>query len=261
MKVCGVFWGVTLVLVLSGQSAWAQTPESVPAEKASAVSRQDNPPFRVDTRPVQTFYLGTSSQQNDSNEVVVAIRNILPPDVKIYLVPGQNAVVMRATPDELVLAQKLINDLDRPKKAYRLIYTITELDAGKRVGTQHFAMVVAAGQRTTLKEGSKVPIETGTLATNSSGTQTQMTYIDVGLNLDATLDEFANGVRLRSKVEQSSIAEDRSSVGAQDPIVRQSVMEGTSFLSLGKPLVLGSIDIPGSTRRLDIEVVMEQVTQ
>jgi hypothetical protein len=30
-------------------------------------------------------------------------------------------------------------------------------------------------------------------------------------------------------------------------------------LSLGKPLVLGSIDIPGSTRRLDIEVVMETV--
>ena len=261
MKVCGVFWGVTLVLVLSGQSAWAQTPESVPAEKASAVSRQDNPPFRVDTRPVQTFYLGTSSQQNDSNEVVVAIRNILPPDVKIYLVPGQNAVVMRATPDELVLAQKLINDLDRPKKAYRLIYTITESDAGKRVGTQHFAMVVAAGQRTTLKEGSKVPIETGSYAANSSGAQTQMTYIDVGMNFDATLDEFANGVRLRSKVEQSSIAEEKSGVGTQDPIVRQSVMEGTSFLSLGKPLVLGSMDIPGSTRRLDVEVVMEQVTQ
>jgi type II secretory pathway component GspD/PulD (secretin) len=261
MKVCGVFWGVTLVLVLSGQSVWAQAAESTPPDKAIPASKQDNPPFRVDTRPVQTFYLGTSSQQNDSNEVVVAIRNILPPDVKIYLVPGQNAVVMRATPDELVLAQKLINDLDRPKKAYRLIYTITESDAGKRVGTQHFAMVVAAGQRTTLKEGSKVPIETGSYAANSSGAQTQMTYIDVGMNFDATLDEFANGVRLRSKVEQSSIAEEKSGVGTQDPIVRQSVMEGTSFLSLGKPLVLGSMDIPGSTRRLDVEVVMEQVTQ
>jgi type II secretory pathway component GspD/PulD (secretin) len=259
MKVCGVFWRVTLVLVLSGLSARAQAAESAPAEKASATSRQDIPPERVDTRPVQTFYLGTSSQQNDSNEVVVAIRNILPPDVKIYLVPTQNAVVMRATPDELMLAQKLINDLDRPRKAYRLIYTITESDAGKRVGTQHFAMVVAPGQRTTLKEGSKVPIETGSFAANSSGAQTQMTYIDVGMNFDVTLDEFANGVRLRSKVEQSSIAEEKSGVGAQDPIVRQSVMEGTSFLSLGKPLVLGSIDIPGSTRRLDIEVVMETV--
>ena len=86
-----------------------------------------------------------------------------------------------------------------------------------------------------------------------------MTYIDVGMNFDATLDEFANGVRLRSKVEQSSIAEEKSGVGAQDPIVRQTVMESTSFLTQGKPLMLGSVDIPGSTRHLDVEVVMELV--
>jgi len=79
------------------------------------------------------------------------------------------------------------------------------------------------------------------------------------MNFDATLDEFANGVRLRSKVEQSSIAEEKSGVGAQDPIVRQTVMESTSFLTQGKPLMLGSVDIPGSTRHLDVEVVMELV--
>jgi hypothetical protein len=34
-------------------------------------------------------------------------------------------------------------------------------------------------------------------------------------------------------------------VGEQDPIVRQTVLEGTSFLTLGTPLMLGSVDIPG----------------
>jgi type II secretory pathway component GspD/PulD (secretin) len=263
MNVCGGLLGVALAVVLSGQSAWAQTPESTPTEKASAVSKQDTPAARpyIDSRPMRTFYLANSSQQNDGNEVTVAVRNLLPPDVKIYYVPNQNALVVRADPDQLLLAQKIINDLDRPKKAYRLTYTVSESDAGKRVGTQHYSMIVAAGQRTTLKEGSKVPIETGSFAANSSGAQTQMTYIDVGMNFDATLDEFANGVRLRSKVEQSSIAEEKSGVGSQDPIVRQTVMEGTAFLAVGKPLILGSIDIPGSTRRLDIEVVMEQVVQ
>jgi hypothetical protein len=67
--------------------------------------------------------------------------------------------------------------------------------------------------------------------------------------------------RNRSKVEQSSIAEEKSGVGAGDPIVRQTVIEGTAFLAVGKPLILGSIDISGSTRRLDIEVMMEQVVQ
>ena len=91
----------------------------------------------------------------------------------------------------------------------------------------------------------------------SIGVQTQFTYLDVGMNFDVNLDELANGVRLRSKVEQLGIAEQTSGVGLQDPIIRQSLLEGTSFLTVGKPLVLGSIDIPGSTRHLNIEVVME----
>jgi type II secretory pathway component GspD/PulD (secretin) len=260
MKVASGILGVTLALALIGQSARAQAAESVPPDKTIAAVKQDNPSARVDTRPYQTFYLATSSQQNDANEVVVAIRNILQPDIKVYLVSSQNAIVVRATPDQLVLVQKIINDLDRPKKAYRLIYTITETDGDKRVGTQHFAMIVAAGQRTTLKEGSKVPIATGSYNTSgNTGTQTQMTYLDVGMNFDATLDEFANGVRLRSKVEQLSVAEQMSGVGSQDPVIRQGVLEGTAFLVLGKPLVLGSMDIPGSTRHLDFEVVMELV--
>lgn len=86
-----------------------------------------------------------------------------------------------------------------------------------------------------------------------------MTYVDLGLNFDISLDESVNGARLHSKVEQSSIAEQGSAGGIQDPVIRQTVLTSTSFLTPGKPLVLGSMDIPGSTRRSDVEVVMEPV--
>ncbi len=255
-KVAGVIFGVTLALAWIGPSAWGQAGNSAAAEKDSAA-----PNARVDTRPFQTFYLTNATQQNEGNEIVVALRNLLPPEVKIYYLPSEDAIGMRATPDELMLTQKILNGLDRPRKTYRLTYTIAESDDGKRVGVQHFTMIMVTGQRTSLKQGSKVPVATATgsyIAANSQ-TQTQMTYLDVGTNFDATLDEFANGVRLNSKVEQSSIAEEKSFVGAQDPIVRQTVLQGTSFLTQGKPLILGSLDIPGSTRHLDIEVVMELV--
>ena len=257
---CGIL-GVALVLI--GPGAWGQTGESAATEKGSAASKQEvTANAKVDSRPFQTFYLTNVSAQNDANEITVAVRNLLPPDVKIFLVPSQNAVTVRGTTDELALAQKIISDLDRPKKAYRLTFTIAETDGGKRVGVQHFAMVVAAGQRTVMKQGSKVPIATGSYsATGNTGAQTQFTYIDVGMNFDVNLDELANGVRLRSKVEQLGIAEQTSGVGVQDPIIRQSLLEGTSFLTAGKPMVLGSIDIPGSTRHLDLEVVMEQVAK
>jgi general secretion pathway protein D len=67
----------------------------------------------LDDLAVQTFYLTNVSQQNDANEVLVALRNLLDPSVKIYLVASQNAIIVRATSDELILAEKLINDLDR----------------------------------------------------------------------------------------------------------------------------------------------------
>jgi type II secretory pathway component GspD/PulD (secretin) len=257
---CGIL-GVGLALI--GSRALGQTGESAATEKGNSASRQEVAAnARVDSRPFQTFYLTNATQVNEANEVTTAVRNLLPPDVKVYLVPSQNALTIRGTPDELALAQKVISDLDRPKKTYRLTFTTIETDGSKRIGVQHFAMVVTPGQRTVLKQGSKVPIATGSYsATGNTGAQTQFTYLDIGMNFDATLDELANGARLRSKVEQLSIAEQTSGVGLQDPIIRQSAMEGTSFLTLGKPLVLGSIDIPGSTRHLNVEVVLEQVAQ
>ena len=157
------------------------------------------------------------------------------------------------------MIQKMLDELDRPKKTYRLTYTISEMDGGKRIGSQRYAMVLTSGQRTLMKQGSKVPVVTGTNNKDSGTMENMVSYLDIGMIFDATLEESANGVSLRSKVEQLSLAEEKSGLGVQDPVVRQTSMEGTSFLVPGKPLVLGSVDIPGSTRHLDVEVVMEQV--
>jgi len=143
-------------------------------------------------------------------------------------------------------------------KTYRLNYTLTETDGGKRVGTQHFAMIVVSGRKTVLKQGNRVPLVTGSVST-SGGAQTQVQYLDVGLNIDASIEESADGIKLNTQVEQSSIAEEKSGLGTEDPIVRQAKLEGTSILTAGTPLILGSMDIPSTARRLDIEVVMERV--
>ena len=67
----------------------------------------------LDDLAIETFYLTNVSQQNDANEVLVALRNLLDPSTKIYLVATQNAIVVRATPAELMLVEKMIDDLDR----------------------------------------------------------------------------------------------------------------------------------------------------
>ncbi len=68
----------------------------------------------LEEQAVQTFYLTNAWQQNDMNDVQTALRNVMP-DTKVYGVQSQNAIVMRGTPDELLLAQQLIDDLDKPR--------------------------------------------------------------------------------------------------------------------------------------------------
>ena len=80
----------------------------------------------LDVQAVQTFYLTNAWQQNDLNDVQTALRNVLP-NAKVYGVASQNAIVMRATPDELLLAQKLINDLDKPRSEVVVDFGVLEV--------------------------------------------------------------------------------------------------------------------------------------
>jgi general secretion pathway protein D len=82
----------------------------------------------LDETAVQTFYLTNAWQQNDLTDVQTAIRNVLS-GIKIYGVPSQNAIVIRGTPDELMLAQMLINDLDKARA--EVVVDIAVLEVSK----------------------------------------------------------------------------------------------------------------------------------
>jgi len=145
---------------------------------------------------------------------------------------------------------------------YRLTYTLTATEGGKRVGLQHFAMTVSAPtNRGSVKMGEKIPVVTGSYNSDGkSGSQTQFTYLDVGINIDATVAEDAHGIELTSKVEQSSVAPAPSKLdGVEEPVIRQMVLSNTSLMVTGKSVVLGSMDLPDSTRHVEIEVTAEQL--
>jgi general secretion pathway protein D len=127
----------------------------------------------LDQQAVQTFYLTNAAQQNDANELVVAIRNLLDPSVKIYLVPSQNAIVMRATPDELLIAQKLLNDLDRARPEVVVDVAILEVNRSveRNLGItlpQSITITPQANPNTTTTSGSTPTTGTGTTPTTPS---------------------------------------------------------------------------------------------
>ncbi len=236
---------LALAFLAPGMHTQAQTSESKPSEAKT-------PPVEI----YQTLYIANLTEQNDLNEVQTDLRNMLS-KARLYLVPSQHAISIRGTADDIQLAQKIVADLDRARKTYRLTYTITETDAGKRMGTERYSLIAVSGERTVLKQGSRVPIVTGSTSADTAGTQVQ--YVDVGLNIEATVDGRGDGLRLRTKVEQSSLADEKSGMGGQDPVFRQTQLIGDATLLPGKPLILGSLDVPGGTRKQEIEVVAELV--
>lgn len=259
-----LFAASALTLALA-PAAFAQSTDTKPAESKPAETKAaERPSYQprpdASTFVFKTYYLSSVTQQNDANEILIALRNMLEPWNKLYLVSFQNAIEVYAPPEQQAIAQKVITDLDRPRKTYRLTFTIADSDNGKRVGIQHISMIVAAGQRSVLKQGDKIPVATGTYGKGSDPMQTQFQYLDVGINLDATLEDTPNGLQLKSKVEQSSVGEPSTIAGVQEPVFRQTSIEGTSKLSPGKPLTLGSMDVTGTTRHIDVEVIAEPIS-
>jgi hypothetical protein len=258
---------MVLAACLLPLSLAAKAQDNDSQSRVPAAVERTNPCIALIGAPTQTrtFYLVNVTQQIHANEIMVAIRNLGCPSTKIYYVDAQKAILMVAPPVELERAEKIIHDLDRSTRTYRVTYTLTELDAGKTVSTEHYSMILADGEHTTMKEGNKIPIATGTYANGAAATspsseiQTQFTYLDVGMNFDASLTVTGSSVRLLSKVEDSSLDQPVTIAGVTEPVVRQSVLSGTSVLTLDKPFMLGTIDIPNTARHMDIAVLIEQL--
>jgi general secretion pathway protein D len=107
--------GVTLedalgIIALESKTFWRPvTPNTI-------FIATDNPAKRkeLDQSVIKTFYLSNLSQATELQDVVNAMRTLLEVS-RIQQLQSQNAVIVRGTPDQIALAQKLVDDLDKAK--------------------------------------------------------------------------------------------------------------------------------------------------
>jgi hypothetical protein len=231
----------------------AMAAASMPHASAQAA------PAPAEPLALRTYHLNYATTQAEQNEILTAIRNMASPHMRVFLVPSSNEIAVSASGEDLKTVDQLLAKLDTPRKLYRLTYTFTETDNGKKIGLQRYSMLLAPGQRMQMKEGSRIPVVTGTIGIDDPKPKKQNSYLDIGLNFDSQIDQYgANGVRLRSKVEQSSVA-GSPGLGPEDPVIRQTILEGNTVLTEGKPQTLGAIDVVDSTRHLEVEAMVEVV--
>lgn len=75
---------------------------------------------------MKTFYLQNASTPNELQEAANTIKGILDLN-RIQLIPTQSAMVLRGTQDQLVLAQKLLSDIDKPKSEVMITIAVMEV--------------------------------------------------------------------------------------------------------------------------------------
>src|SRR6267378_3949238 len=132
---------------------------------------QDNPAKRkeLEQNVIKTFYLSNLSQPTELQDVVNAMRTILEVS-RIQQLPSQGAIVVRGTPDQMALAQKLVDDLDkaRPEVIVDIAVMQVSKDRSRTLGLSPPTSATVALQ-------SNINNTTTTTSTNGTTTTTTPT--------------------------------------------------------------------------------------
>ncbi len=131
---------------------------------------------------VKVFYLQNVTQPQDLQEVATNIRALT--DIRrVFTSTSQNAVIVRGTTDQVALAEKLVNDLDRPRAEVVIDVLVMEANKSK---TRDLAASIASGATSGLSApitfsprnpvllGGQTGTTTGTTTGDTTGTTPQI---------------------------------------------------------------------------------------
>jgi general secretion pathway protein D len=136
----------------------------------------DNPAKRkeLEQSVLKTFYLSNLSQPTELQDVVNAIRAVL--DVqRVQQLLSQNALVVRGTPDQIALAEKLVEDLDkaRPEVIVDIAVMQVSKDRSRTLGLNpptSATVTLQSNLNTSTTTTGTTNAGTGGTVTQSSGT-------------------------------------------------------------------------------------------
>jgi len=145
---------------------------------------QDNPAKRkeLEQSVLKTFYLENLSQPTELQDVVNAIRAVL--DVqRVQQLLSQNALVVRGTPDQIALAEKMVDDLDKARP--EIIVDIAVLQVSKDK-SRTLGMNWPTSATVALQSNINTTPTTTTAGTTSTASSTGGLELNTLGNLNAT---------------------------------------------------------------------------
>jgi len=180
--------GVTLeealeIIALQSKTFWRPvTPNTIFVASDTPAKRKE-----VEQNVIKTFYLANLSQPTELQDVVNALRQILEIS-RIQPLPSQAAIVVRGTPDQIALAEKLVGDLDKAKPEVLVEIAVMQVskDRMRNLGiSPPTSATVALQNNISNTTTGTTTTTTTTNTTGTTGTPNQVNLNRLG-NLNAT---------------------------------------------------------------------------
>jgi general secretion pathway protein D len=161
--------GVTLpealqLVAMESKTFWrAVTPNTIFVVADTPAKRKE-----IEANAIKTFYLSNLSQPTELQDVVNTMRTLLEVQ-RITMVPSQAAIVVRGTPDQLALAEKIIDDLDKakPEVVIEMAIMTVQRDKARQLGISPPTSVTVGLNGTVNNSTTSSSGSTGTTASNT----------------------------------------------------------------------------------------------
>ncbi len=198
----------------------------------------------LDEQAVETFYLHNVAQQNDFTEVQTVLRNLFQ-GARINGVASESAIVMRGTPDELLLARRLIEDLDKARPEVVIDIAVLEVsrDLLRNIGVQlpQTASINFQPSNANLNSSSS------SSSTSTTTSSTSTTTSSITLNNLAHLNSTNFAVTIGQAAVDLLLTDTRSRI-IQNPQIRASDgQEATLKIGERIPIATGSYQTGAAT--------------
>ena len=231
--------GVTLaealeIAALESRTFWRPvTPNTIFVAQDTPAKRKE-----LEQSVLKTFYLTNLSQPTELQDVVNAIRAVL--DVqRVQQLLSQNALVVRGTPDQIALAEKLVEDLDKARPEVIIDIDVMQISKDK---SRTLGISPPTSATVTLQSN----INNTTTPETTTGTTTTTTSNTNGLSLNTLGNLNATDFQVTiGSANLSAIMSDTDTKMIQSPQIRALDNQKAS-LKIGErlPVATGSFQ-PG----------------
>ena len=197
--------------------------------------------LELDPQAVQTFYLSNVSQQQDLNDVQTGLRQLFS-GARLFAIPSQNAITMRGTPDELFLAQKLIDDWDKAKPEVVIDIAVMEVNR-----TTEHNIGIQLPQQATINFQQSNNTQNSSSSSNNNNNSSNNNNGGLTLNDLAHLNATNFAVAI-GQAQVNMLLSDSDSKILQNPRIRASDgQEATLKIGERYPIATGSYQTGAAT--------------